>query len=59
MKPSTSSHVGDGSSSLNQINEEEFDEMGNTIGMHETNREQMQLLDAKNKVYASELEKIK
>lgn len=26
---------------LNQINEEEFDELGNTIGMHETNRDQM------------------
>ncbi len=34
--------------------------MGNTIGMHETNREQqIQLLDAKNRMYADELEKIK
>lgn len=45
---------------LNQIQEEEFDEMGNTIGMHETNREQqLQLLDAKNQMYANELDKIK
>ncbi len=45
--------------SLNQINEEEFDEMGNTISMAETNREQMKLLDIKNRVFASELDKIK
>lgn len=34
--------------------------MGNTIGMHETNREQqLQKLDAKNRMYADELSKIK
>lgn len=34
--------------------------MGNTIGMHETNREQqLLLLDAKNQMYANELDKIK
>lgn len=45
--------------SLNQIQEEEFDEMGNTIGMTETNREQIKLLDIKNRVFANELDKIK
>ena len=33
--------------------------MGNTIGMQETNTNQMQILDAKNRMYADELEKIK
>jgi hypothetical protein len=33
--------------------------MGITIGLRDTNREQMQQLDAKNKMYADELAKIK
>jgi hypothetical protein len=33
--------------------------MGNTIEMRDTNIAQMQLLDAKNRMYADELSKIK
>ena len=45
---------------LNAIHEEEVDEMGNTIGANDTTREQqMKLLDARNRVFVGELEKIK
>ena len=41
-KPKVRPLIQNGEEGLNQINEEEFDEMGITIGMHETNRDQMQ-----------------
>ena len=51
-KPKAKTSAQNGEDGLNQINEEEFDEMGVTIGLHETNRDQMQQLDAKNRMYA-------
>ena len=60
VRPPPSISGYDQQTELDRIKEEEFDEMGNTIGMEQTNMpNQMHILDAKNRMYADELEKIK